>query len=129
METPHEERNQQHRTIRRRCATATSPRRTGNKTTTAKPGAPKGRKTARKAAARKPAKPAAKNGAQPREGSKRGIIIRLLKRKGGATLGEIMQTAKWQAHSVRGTISTVGTTMKIESTRDESGDRRYRIAK
>ena len=32
-------------------------------------------------------------------------MVALLKRKGGATLTEIMKKTKWQAHSVRGFIS------------------------
>ena len=49
----------------------------------------------------------------------------------GATLAEIMAAAGWQAHSVRGFISTADKKhgVKIESLKNESGDRVYRIAK
>src|SRR5712692_77 len=40
-----------------------------------------------------------------RGGSKKALVIRLLERAKGATLGELMRETKWQAHSVRGFIS------------------------
>jgi len=68
----------------------------------------------------------------PREFSKKAIVLDLLKRKAGATMAEIAKATDWQNHTIRGFIS--GTLTKkmglaIESTRSESGDRTYRIAK
>ena len=42
-----------------------------------------------------------------------------------------MKTTHWQAHSVRGFISTAGKkhNVKIESLKNEAGDRFYKIAK
>ena len=55
----------------------------------------------------------------------------MIGRAKGATLAEIMKAADWQAHSVRGFISTAAKKhgAKIESTRNEAGDRVYRIVK
>jgi hypothetical protein len=55
-----------------------------------------------------------------RDGSKTGTMLALLRRKGGATLNELMAATEWQAHSVRGFLSgTVRKKMglKIESRR------------
>ena len=78
----------------------------------------------------KAAKPApAKKTAKPRADSKGSKILALIGRPKGATLGEIMTTTKWQAHSVRGFLSTVSKKrgLKIESTKTEAGERTYRI--
>lgn len=67
-----------------------------------------------------------------RQGSKTEKVLELLKRSGGATLGEIMKATDWQAHSVRGFISgTLGKKMglKVESAKNEGGERVYSIAK
>jgi hypothetical protein len=80
---------------------------------------------------RKKAKAAEKTPAA-REGSKSAQVIELLRRPEGATLAEIMEATGWQAHSVRGFISgslTKKMGLKVESTKDESGERRYRITK
>ena len=55
----------------------------------------------------------------------------MIARAKGATLTEIMKATGWQAHSVRGFISTAAKkqSIKIESTKNESGDRVYKIAK
>ena len=48
------------------------------------------------------------------------------------TLAEIMSATGWQAHSVRGFISgTLGKKMglTVDSTKNEAGERTYRIAK
>jgi hypothetical protein len=85
--------------------------------------APKG-KRARKAATAKDAAPTA------REGSKKAVVIDMLKRPEGASLKDIMAATSWQAHSVRGFIS--GTITKkmgitVESFKSESGDRAYKV--
>ena len=66
-----------------------------------------------------------------REGSKKAIVLDMLKRPGGATLSDIQSATNWQVHSVRGFISgALGKKMglKVESTKNEGGDRTYNIA-
>ncbi len=55
----------------------------------------------------------------------------MIARPKGATLAEIMKAAGWQAHSVRGFLSTAGKKHKvhIESSKNEGGDRIYRCSK
>jgi len=100
-----------------------------------KKGAPKGQKTANGAkakAGKKAAKPArTKEASAPRAESKGAKIIEMIGRAKGATLAEIMKATDWQAHSVRGFISTTAkkNRIKIESSKNDSGDRVYKIAK
>ena len=100
-------------------------------------GAPAKGKASKKATAAKNA-PKAKKSAKaqdagaPREGSKTAAILALLHRAKGATLAEIMETASWQAHSVRGFISgTLGKKMglAVKSEKRDDGTRVYSIAK
>jgi hypothetical protein len=66
-----------------------------------------------------------------REGSKKAIVLDMLRRPAGATLAEIMSATGWQAHSVRGFISgglTKKMGIKIESFKSEGKERAYRIA-
>lgn len=66
-----------------------------------------------------------------REGSKKAIVLELLKRPEGATLQEIMSVTGWMAHSVRGFISgALGKKMglTVESLKTAEGARAYRIA-
>ena len=65
---------------------------------------------------------------KPRPESKGARILELIGRAKGATLGEIMQVTAWQAHSVRGFLSTVAKKhrLKIVSARNEAGERTYR---
>jgi hypothetical protein len=53
----------------------------------------------------------------------------MIGRAKGATLAEIMKAVQWQAHSVRGFISTAGKKqgIKIEFVKNEAGDRVYKI--
>ena len=88
---------------------------------------PKKVKTAAGAAKRPAAspKPLAK---APRE-TKQDHVLRLLRRKAGATIAAIMEATGWQQHSVRGFFSAVvrkrlGLTLILEG---EPGKRRYRI--
>ena len=109
-----------------------------------KKGAPKGQKTAKGAkakaaapkkaakASKKAAKPArAKEASAPRAESKGAKIIDMIGRAKGATLAEIMKATDWQAHSVRGFISIAAKkhSINIESSKNEAGDRVYKIAK
>jgi Protein of unknown function (DUF3489) len=73
----------------------------------------------------------AKPAASPRPESKGAQILALIGRSQGATLGEIRKTTGWQAHSVRGFLSTAAKkhSLQIESSKTEAGDRVYRIQK
>ena len=55
----------------------------------------------------------------------------MMKRAGGATLEVIMHETGWQRHTVRGFVSILGSKggQKIESSKNASGERTYRIAK
>ncbi len=66
-----------------------------------------------------------------REGSKKAIVLELVRRPDGATLKDIMEATGWQAHSVRGFISgTLSKKMglKVESTKRPDGERAYQLA-
>jgi hypothetical protein len=96
--------------------------------------APKAKKTARaaKPAAKKSAKStkkAAENA--PRAESKGAKILELIARPKGATLAEIMKATEWQAHSVRGFLSSAGKKrgIEIESSKNDAGERVYQIKK
>jgi hypothetical protein len=65
-----------------------------------------------------------------RESSKKAAILAMLRSRTGATLPEIMEATGWQPHTVRGFIGGVigkQLGLKVESTRTEAGERRYRI--
>jgi hypothetical protein len=109
-----------------------------------KKGAPKGQKAAKKAAPpKKEAKSAPKpqekatskktsKAGTPREGSKKDIVLDLLRRKEGATMAEVIAKTGWMPHSVRGFISgqlTKKMGLKIESSKNDAGERTYRLAK
>jgi hypothetical protein len=82
-------------------------------------------KVQRKAAKSEDATPTA------REGSKKAVVIDLLKRPDGASLKDIMAATSWQPHSVRGFISgTLSKKMglKVESTKRPDGERAYQLA-
>ena len=109
---------------------------------TQKKGAPEGRKAAKgKAKAspnkkakvgKKAAKPArTKEAGTPRAEGKGAKILELIGRPKGASLAEIQKATDWQAHSVRGFLSTAAKKhgLKIESTKTEAGDRVYQIKK
>lgn len=67
-----------------------------------------------------------------REGSKTATVLELLKRSGGATLKDLMDATKWQAHSVRGFLSgAVGKKMglTLTSVKKEDGARVYSISR
>jgi len=62
--------------------------------------------------------------------TKAAIVVKLLKRKCGASLEELMKTTGWQPHSVRGFLSgTIKKRMGLDlaSKRDGNGGRRYFI--
>ncbi len=79
--------------------------------------------------AKKVPKPAAKAKGN-REGSKTTQILDLLKRPGGVSSKELMETTGWQPHSVRGFLSgTVGKKLghTVLSIKGEDGARTYSI--
>lgn len=83
-------------------------------------------------AAKKSAKPKVEKAAAAAAGgeTKREMVRRMIGQKGGATLEAIMKETGWQAHSVRGFISTLQSKhgVKVESSRREDGARVYQEA-
>ena len=97
-----------------------------------KKGAPKKAATAGAKGSNKGARPnAVKKAAAPRAESKGAKILEMIARAKGATLAEIMKATDWQAHSVRGFISTAGKKrgVKVESAKSGAGERVYRTAR
>jgi len=95
------------------------------------PDAPKAKGPAKKATASKKAARAKQGAKEARNGSKKATVLDLMRRSKGVSLAEIMKVTGWQAHSVRGFISILGSRVgeKIESLKNDSGERTYRIAK
>ena len=88
--------------------------------------------TLRGLAGKKAARPSpAREASKPRAESKGAKILALISRPKGASLAEIQKATDWQAHSVRGFLSTAAKKhgLKIESTKTEAGDRVYQIKK
>jgi hypothetical protein len=93
--------------------------------------ASKPRKTASKAE-KKPSTPAAtpaKSNGTPRPGSHLEELVRMISRKNGATVQEVMESTGWTAtHTVRGRISILGSKgMKIERFKHETRGTVYRV--
>ena len=67
----------------------------------------------------------------PKPESKGAQLLALIGREQGASLAELMQISQWQAHSVRGFLSTAGKkhNIKIVSAKNECGDRVYNIVR
>ncbi len=93
-------------------------------------------------ASRKPAKkgkttkkvPRAKKAAdKPRaeRANKKAEVVATMKRAKGGTLAEIMKATGWQAHTVRGFVSILGSKggEKIDSSKNAAGERTYKIGK
>jgi hypothetical protein len=97
--------------------------------------------TPKRKGARKPtkkAKPAKANRAKkaatkPKtdRANKKAEVIAMMKRAKGATLPEIIKATDWQAHTVRGFVSILGSKggEKIESSKNAAGERTYKIGK
>jgi hypothetical protein len=100
------------------------------KSAPAKAAAPKKGAPASAKASKKATKPERKASA-PRAESKGAKILEMIARGKGATLAEIMKATDWQAHSVRGFISTAAKKhgVRIESAKNEGGERVYRMSK
>jgi hypothetical protein len=100
---------------------------------TVKPKTGKTGKTAK--TARKPKRPnAPKEPRNPRlearPDSKKTIVLELLRRHEGATTAEIAKATNWQNHTIRGFISgnvTKKMGLAVESSKNEAGERTYRI--
>jgi hypothetical protein len=73
----------------------------------------------------------ARKGAIDARTNKKAEVIAMMKRAKGATLTEIAGATGWQRHTVRGFVSILGSKggEKIESSRNDAGERVYRIAK
>jgi hypothetical protein len=80
--------------------------------------------------ARRAKKPAATK-AKADRANKKAEVIAMMKRAQGATLAEIISATKWQAHTVRGFVSILGSKgrEKIESSKTAAGERTYKIGK
>jgi hypothetical protein len=78
-----------------------------------------------------PRRARAQKGANESRANKKAEVIAMMKRAKGATLDEIMETTGWQKHTVRGFVSILGSKggEKIESAKNASGERTYRIVK
>jgi len=63
--------------------------------------------------------------------NKKAEVIAMMKRAKGVTLAEIMEATSWQAHTVGGFVSILGSKggQKIESSKNAAGERSYHIAK
>jgi hypothetical protein len=89
------------------------------------------RKTAKKPKLGRKQQRAKKASPKPQAASanKKAVVIELMKRTKGATLAEIMKATGWQAHTVRGFVSILGTKggEKIESSKSAEGERTYKI--
>ena len=91
------------------------------------------RRGAKKTKATKKVAGGKKPGSKPKADSanKKAEVIAMMKRAKGATLAEIMAATGWQAHTVRGFVSLLGSKggEKIESSKSPAGERSYKIAK
>lgn len=90
--------------------------------------APKAAPTPLKPEPARPAKAVTSKG--PRGGSTTEKILALLKRANGASLKELMKATGWQAHSVRGFLSSVvGKKMglTVQSVKGKDGGRVYSV--
>jgi hypothetical protein len=92
---------------------------------------PKRKPAAKKAKPAKKARGPKKWASKPNRANKKAEVIALMKRAKGATLAEIMKATGWQAHTVRGFVSLLGSKggEMIESSKSDAGERAYRIAK
>jgi len=88
------------------------------------------RKPAKKAKATKKS-PQPKKADKPKSDgtNKKAEAIAMMKRAKGATLAEIMAATGWQAHTVRGFVSILGSKgwEKIESSKNAGGERTYKL--
>jgi hypothetical protein len=85
---------------------------------------------AKKSPAKAPRRARAQKGAEERS-NKKAEVAAMMKRARGATLAEIVTATGWQKHTVRGFVSILGSKggEKIESSKNATGERTYKIAK
>ena len=78
-----------------------------------------------------PRRTQAQKGASESRTNKKAEVIAMMKRAKGATLAEIIEATGWQKHTVRGFVSILGSKgrLKVESAKNDAGERTYRIAK
>jgi hypothetical protein len=92
----------------------------------------KGNAPMKKATSRKAPKPAnSKRVPQSKGQGKGATIVALIERVKGASLQELIQATGWQAHSLRGFLSTVSKKkkLKLASAKNEAGERVYTATK
>lgn len=67
---------------------------------------------------------------QPQRG-KMGAVVALLERDAGVSLADLMAATGWQAHSVRGALSTLKKKLgrPLQSTTEADGQRVYRLGR
>jgi Protein of unknown function (DUF3489) len=87
--------------------------------------------SSKKSPVKAPRRVRAQKGATEERTNKKAEVIAMLKRAKGATLAEIVEATGWQRHTVRGFVSILGSKggEKIESSKNATGERTYRIAK
>jgi hypothetical protein len=69
-------------------------------------------------------------GLEPRVGTKKELVINLLKRRSGVSLKEIMTATGWQEHTVRGFIAKLSSTLGVRILSfKRQGERAYRLLK
>jgi Protein of unknown function (DUF3489) len=109
---------------------ALAPRRTGSRRATASRIRAARGKTSKARSAKATTSSIPKGRAGHRAGTKMDEITRLLSRKRGATIEDIMTATGWQAHSVRGAMSgTIKKKLKLKLVSEKQGnERRYRIS-
>jgi Protein of unknown function (DUF3489) len=85
-------------------------------------------KTTKKATPAKKPATATKATHEPKQG-KGATVLALIQREGGATATELQQATGWQAHSVRGFLSTAANKglAKVTSAKREDGQRVYSV--
>ena len=85
----------------------------------------------KKSAAKSKRRDTVRTGANSAASNKKAEVIALMKRAKGATLAEIIETTGRQKHTVRGFVSILASKggEKVESSKNASGERTYRIAK
>ena len=86
----------------------------------------------KKAKAAKKAGRAKKPASKPKadRSNKKAEVIAMMKRAKGATLAEIMAATEWQAHTVRGFVSILGSKggEQVESSKNAAGEQSTRSA-
>jgi hypothetical protein len=77
-------------------------------------------------AATKPSKSAkAGKPTTPQSQGRKAAVITLISRSGGATISKLVEATGWKANSIFGLMSTLGKSIKIESSKNDGGERVY----